>query len=195
MSIACTGCGQSPIPLVPIGSLRQFIEARKLIEATPQISIAVVDSSVARTGFRLFITSPMGKRALAALAGYLGVSVVAAPQTEELMREIEEFLRRQRRMRKKGRPPKGVAVPIPRRDKRVIPGPQTGPQVKEGVKRLIDAIVRPDKDDPDPERKIRKWFERRWKDSPGLAFALGFENKGFATPIKRQRRVRRRKRS
>jgi len=179
VSIACTGCGQSPIPLVPIGSLRNFIKARRYLESLPAVNVAVVDTSVARSGIRLFLRTRTGQAVVAAMASAIGIKLVTTPEKidEALMRDIEEFLKRQLSQRnKKGVPPIGVAVPLnPRRRKRQDQTrPLTGPDIREGIETLLDPFINPEKEEPDDERKkrTRQWFERRWRNSPGLAFAL-----------------------
>ncbi len=196
MSIACTGCGGHVIPLVPIGTFKGKGERFK--RGKPDfgpISIGIADPSVARMGVMLFLRSKVGQETIRAIVRGLGLTaqlpstgeVVERPVSpDKLMREIEEFLRRQRQSR--GAPVTGVAVPIPQKKRRNPLAPHTAPEVKEGLQTLMHSIIPTEREtDDEDDRAVKRWFERRWHKSPGLAFALGMDNRGFGGAIRPQR--------
>lgn len=188
MSIACTSCGGglSTIPLVPMGRFRDFFAARKKALSTPLVNEAFIGPLVAFRATGAFLRTPTGQKAMTSLLRAIGmqnaVKFIPTPDaTQEMMEAIDAFLRRQRQERKRGQPPKGVAVPVPRRPGANRPAAKTGPNIQEALRVLLTPVKHPTgkKTDEDRDRGFTTWFERRWHKSPGLAFALGMDKRGF----------------
>lgn len=144
----------------------------------------ILPGATAKQGFQSFLASPAGKTIMGGLAATLGLQVVAEPEVETLMREIERFLREQRKS-PGGPGQKGVAVPLhPDFVPKGRPA-ERGKPVIDAIEKGITLLLEPQEEleppegEPPTRRKRRKksprlWFERRWDKAPGIAFQLGF---------------------
>lgn len=129
----------------------------------------------------VFLASALGRELALQARAILPSPVRERVTDEELMREVEEWLRSQATKSKPGRK-KGLAVPLgPKPPGRKELGPILGPRQHPQPRPAAPPFVLPDprrtKEEPPDEESFAAWFERR-----------------FARSIVRHQRLNRRKR-
>lgn len=169
------------IPLVKIGALKDWLKASRAYRRRNPImemNLVSVARPAVRVAIRAFVKTPQGKKAAADLLALTKgrIDIGRDRGTEQLMKDIQEFLRAQRAYQSAGRrglPPKGLAEAIGRLGGQP-PGAASSATPKAFAQTLVETLSqweqKTDRKTDEDEEGLLGWMERRYRKKSALKF-------------------------